>query len=555
MSGFDEIRSITRHRTVLFVDDDPYLCEAFRRILSLYFSRVLMAADGGEGFDIFSREKVDLVITDQIMPVMSGLEMVREIRKKASDIPVILLTGGMDAGVLADAINQGVNQFIPKPVEVKNLLAAIANSLQKVILEEQKDNARKIDIMKEKEKLRNLQEKLSFNKQLGVIRNDLYYRTMRTSGTADGSEEWFINARFRPYDILSGDSYSIRRIDKSTIFAFIIDAMGKGVEASGSATHATAVINHLVDRAKEENYFSLKQTVNDFLSFIVQDLLADEMISMSFVCLDFSKKILEAALFSMPPIYMQTVDGGLISIESNNMPIMNFTGDFRIDNHEIRDVNKILFSSDGLIVKDYLDYIRADFLSSAFKVTFDRKFQERIKEVTDDITYVMLKRIDSGPEWERTFTANSCLEDIMRMSQEVEGCLTEKGFEWGFIIEMMNAFSEVIMNAYEHGALNVDAMTKRKHVLHGDYEEYLTEREKSFLSHIDVSLAFYREMTESYLLMRVSDQGSGFDPVIIREVLRNPELVHGKGIKMVKHLVDEIHFNDKGNDVILIKTA
>jgi len=552
ITGFENLNNFTRNRSVLVVDDDPGAAKLFSKLLSPFFSRVVTAAEGHEGIKMFGDGKFDLIITDQLMPKMTGLEMVREIRRKDSVVPVILITGNIESDVLAEAINLGVNQFLPKPLNIQNMLTAIENALQRVILDEQKEQVRKMELMKEKEKYRDLQEKLSFDRQLVAIRNDLYYRALQIDRPT-GSDEWFINICFRPHDILSGDSYSIRLINKSAVFAFILDAMGKGVSASLTATHTTSVINHLVDRARDNNSFSLRPVLTDFLGFVTRDLLAEEMISAAFLYLDLENETIDAALFSMPPVYMETTSGRLVKINSNNMPIGNFTEDFSIDKYEIPDVNKIMFSSDGLLSTNYMRQIESDFMSSILKGTFDRKFQDKVNEISDDTTYIIFRRITAVPEWEKAFSVKGRLAEIARLSQEIEECLSEKGLEWGFIIELMNAFSEIIMNAYEHGTLNVDPVEKRRLMSSGDYEEHLMKMEQDFSGLIHVDMALYREKEESYIMLKVRDQGAGFNPVLIKEYIRNPELVFGKGIKMVKHLVDEIHYNGKGNEAILIK--
>jgi DNA-binding response OmpR family regulator len=84
------------NKKVLIVEDDPN----FVSILKEKFTRegflAITAQDGKEGFNMSEREKPDLVISDVLLPIQNGIEMVKQIKKKNVNLPIILLTNVKD---------------------------------------------------------------------------------------------------------------------------------------------------------------------------------------------------------------------------------------------------------------------------------------------------------------------------------------------------------------------------------------------------------------------------------------------------------------------------
>ncbi len=106
--------------TVLIVDDSSVMRKIVMRALvqaGLEFSRVLEAADGSEALTHVGAGPVDLILTDISMPVMDGLEFLRQMRERqlALGVPVVMITTeGSEQHVLA-AIEMGARGYIRKP--------------------------------------------------------------------------------------------------------------------------------------------------------------------------------------------------------------------------------------------------------------------------------------------------------------------------------------------------------------------------------------------------------------------------------------------------------
>jgi diguanylate cyclase (GGDEF)-like protein len=119
---------------VLIVDDQKDTRESLKFLLEAQgYSDVRLAASGREALDFLSPGgpvaaiPVDVVLTDVIMPGLSGIEVCRQIKAspRLHDIPVLVMTGRTDEALLAQAFAAGAHDFIPKPVGPNELLARV----------------------------------------------------------------------------------------------------------------------------------------------------------------------------------------------------------------------------------------------------------------------------------------------------------------------------------------------------------------------------------------------------------------------------------------------
>jgi DNA-binding NtrC family response regulator len=120
---------------ILVVDDESANLQKLKRtFLELY--AVFEAKSGEEAFAIAQKESVDLVITDQKMPRMTGIELLKRIMKIKPDVMRIILTGYTEVEDLIDAINEGhVYRYITKPWDPKEMRVTVRQALATLELE------------------------------------------------------------------------------------------------------------------------------------------------------------------------------------------------------------------------------------------------------------------------------------------------------------------------------------------------------------------------------------------------------------------------------------
>ena len=109
---------------ILLVDDEEGYRELIARVLTKAGYEVLQAADGLEALSLLENSKIDLVISDILMPALNGYALVARLRAKWPKMPVILTTGFLSQESAKSMMNGSVD-FIPKPINAETLLDMI----------------------------------------------------------------------------------------------------------------------------------------------------------------------------------------------------------------------------------------------------------------------------------------------------------------------------------------------------------------------------------------------------------------------------------------------
>ena len=112
----DETEAATKRRRILIVDDEENVRRALRRSLRNEGYEPLVARSPEEGLEILKSTPVDAVLSDHLMPTMTGLEFLNRVRDRHPDCLRIMLTGHADMSTAIKAINQGeIYRFLTKP--------------------------------------------------------------------------------------------------------------------------------------------------------------------------------------------------------------------------------------------------------------------------------------------------------------------------------------------------------------------------------------------------------------------------------------------------------
>ncbi|MCR6638731.1 MAG: response regulator [Sporocytophaga sp.] len=115
---------------ILYIDDEKNNLTAFKATFRPYF-RIFIAESAEEGRKILETEKIEIIITDQRMPVMTGVEFLSSIIETYPDPIRILLTGYSDLQAVIDAVNKGhIYQYISKPWEEQHLKIIIEKAYE-----------------------------------------------------------------------------------------------------------------------------------------------------------------------------------------------------------------------------------------------------------------------------------------------------------------------------------------------------------------------------------------------------------------------------------------
>ena len=120
---------MTERWDVLVVDDEPVVCDSIRLVLQHEGLTVASVADAESALAHPALATCRLVICDLMLPGHSGLEVVRSLRQRRPDLPVVLITGYATAGTAEQSLEAGATEFLAKPFDDTELLTLVRRAL------------------------------------------------------------------------------------------------------------------------------------------------------------------------------------------------------------------------------------------------------------------------------------------------------------------------------------------------------------------------------------------------------------------------------------------
>ena len=116
--------------TILVVDDTDGVLKSLKIYLEKWGYTPLLSRSGREALEVLRTSKVDLVLSDQEMAGMSGIELLHEVKARDKDTPFIILTAYGSIDMAVSSMKQGADDYIQKPYDAEELQAAIRRSLE-----------------------------------------------------------------------------------------------------------------------------------------------------------------------------------------------------------------------------------------------------------------------------------------------------------------------------------------------------------------------------------------------------------------------------------------
>jgi DNA-binding NtrC family response regulator len=128
----------TTGETILVVDDDPFIQEALGDRLESLGYNVSRAGDGKQALEFIERQDPQMVFLDIEMPGMKGLDVLKELRRREKDFPVVIITayGSIDRAV--EAMKEGAYDFIPKPFKANHIALVVEKAMERQRLRREK---------------------------------------------------------------------------------------------------------------------------------------------------------------------------------------------------------------------------------------------------------------------------------------------------------------------------------------------------------------------------------------------------------------------------------
>jgi DNA-binding NtrC family response regulator len=116
---------------ILVIDDEKSIRNTLQEVLEYENHKVDLATNGAEALELFSNGSYDIVLCDIKMPGMDGIEVLEKLHERASDVPVIMISGHGNIDTAVEAIKKGAYDFIEKPLDLNRLLVTMRNATER----------------------------------------------------------------------------------------------------------------------------------------------------------------------------------------------------------------------------------------------------------------------------------------------------------------------------------------------------------------------------------------------------------------------------------------
>jgi serine phosphatase RsbU (regulator of sigma subunit) len=367
---------------ILYVDDEQdnltVFNSAFRRDYEVH-----LALSGKEGLEIMKKHEIQLIITDQRMPEMTGIQFLEKIIPEYPDCIRMILTGFSDIEAIIQAINTGrVYRYITKPWSKEELKINIDKALETYHLREQ--NRKLIEDLKEANQT--LEQKVIDRTQKIEAQNkeitcSIEYASRIQHALLPLVEDlkkllpsYFILSK--PRDIVSGDFYWLANKDDKVIIA-VADCTGHGVPGAFMSILGVSFLNEIVNKAVT---IRANEILNQLSGQVIKSLhqtgknneTRDGM-EMAICAIDFNKKKLQYS-GAFRPLYLIR-DSELKEFKGDNMPV----GIYEQEDQSFSN-KEILFEKNDMIYLFTDGY--ADQMGGADRKTFK---SENLKKLLIDI--------------------------------------------------------------------------------------------------------------------------------------------------------------------------
>jgi PAS domain S-box-containing protein len=232
ITRIEQVPKTTRMSRILVVEDSPTQAQELQFILTSSDLEAEIVSNAEQGFLLFQTSDFDLVITDIMLPGMSGYELCQQIKNHSTkgDVPVVLLTSLSDPMNIIRGLECGANNFITKPYEADQLLGRVKTILDKKALRssgkvtvgaEVVFMGKKLTINSDKEQILDLlittfEDTVRTNQQLQASKTELAAAVRSTEDKHNRAEQALVESerRFRSLVEFSPDAIFISRADR-----------------------------------------------------------------------------------------------------------------------------------------------------------------------------------------------------------------------------------------------------------------------------------------------------------------------------------------------------
>ncbi len=383
---------------ILVIDDERTILDNIKFVLELDNNEVITFSSSENGLDYFKKNYsvIDVVLTDMKMPNISGMEVLREIKKIMPEMGVIILTGHGDLENAIQAMKEGAFEYLKKPVTADNLAIAINNAVNKknLLLE----NARiHRELLEHKNYLQGLHDSAE-----KILINMLPKKLPNISGFNFAVE-------YKSCDSVGGDMYDVADIGDYICF-YVFDVSSHGILASVISTIIKSFLQNIEYNYKQGiNKRRFPEIVLDLNMVLLSNTARNVFATLLLGFIDKESKTLYTVSAGHINQYIVRKDGSHIPLESTG-PILGAFEDatYSCCVNQLYQYDKIWLFTDGLIEAT------PDEETPSFG---DDLLLSQLKESTDTTLAGTLEKIVQAV---KDYSNNTFFDDITLLGIEVK---------------------------------------------------------------------------------------------------------------------------------------
>jgi sigma-B regulation protein RsbU (phosphoserine phosphatase) len=341
-------------RRILVVDDSRLQRKITSTMLRRWGFEVLEAASGKDALEIAQDYMPDLIISDWMMPGMTGLELCQEIRQKSKDryCYFILVTSKSEKAEVARGLDIGADDFLSKPVNASELQARIAAGERIITMQEELQTKNRLisDTLSELQRLYT-----AVDNDL-VEAKKLQQSLVRDRHRSFGSCE--ISLLLNSAGHVGGDLVGMYQAGPDHVGFYGIDVSGHGI----SSALMTARLAGYLSSSEPEHNLALRvdhmglsrprdpaKVISDLNRLVLEEMTTDLYFTMLLAHLDLGTGALEVAQAGHPHPVILRADGRFETIGEGGLPVgLIPKAEFDTTTHALRSGDRILILSDGV---------------------------------------------------------------------------------------------------------------------------------------------------------------------------------------------------------------
>jgi phosphoserine phosphatase RsbU/P len=338
---------------ILLVDDDPHICELLAALLRQQGHEVLEAYDGEVAWQLVEERQISFVVSDWMMPNLSGVDLCRRIRAADFEryVYVILCTGKGAKSDLIEGMDAGADDFLVKPIGNEELCVRIRAG-ERVLRLQQKLADKNHDLAGMNQRLHCAHKLIEDDLKAAAWMQErlLPAPTLQAHGVRC---EW----RLQPSGYVAGDIFNFFVMDEKQVGFYLLDVSGHGVPAAmlsvalgmmltPDATHGSPLKSYNRDTGLFEVLLPDDAIRELNRRFQLKD---DRYFTMIYGLFDTHSSILRMAQAGHPSPILITKDGRLQILGSGGMPIGVWPDiEFDCFDVSIKHGDRLLLYSDGV---------------------------------------------------------------------------------------------------------------------------------------------------------------------------------------------------------------